>query len=282
MPKASAAGDAATRACGEAGVAPGLEGVEPVARLAGGGERAGLPARAPFGRARARRARPRARGAGRAGRGRRGRVDARRTARGSPRPRGRAGRARRRGARRRVGRAGQRRRRPVSLGVGEHVVGEGHHGVARLGQPGVLHDDAHLEVAAVVDDAVDDPGLEPHERAGLERMLREARPVDGLQPPAARDHDVGLGRDGVQVRRAARRARRARAPPYTSSALTEVAPGNAGASPRSSRTQQLGQRGAAPAAASAGRTLGVARAVGDHDAVAQHERVAGGDRRAPR
>ena len=71
--------------------------------------------------------------------------------------------------------AGQRRGRPVAVGVGEHVVGEGHHGVARLGQPGVLHDDAHLEVAAVVHDAVDHPGLEPHERAGLERMLREAR-----------------------------------------------------------------------------------------------------------
>ena len=48
------------------------------------------------------------------------------------------------------------------------------------------------------------PGLEPDERAGLERMLREARPVDGLQPPAAGDDDVRLGRHGVQVRRAAR------------------------------------------------------------------------------
>ena len=99
----------------------------------------------------------------------------RRTARGSPRPRGHVGRGPLRAVPPRAVGAGQRRRRAVPLGVGEDVVGEGHHGVARLGEPGVLHDDAHLQVAALVHHAVDHPGLEPEERARFERVLREAR-----------------------------------------------------------------------------------------------------------
>ena len=164
-----------------------------------------------------------------------------RRARGSPRT-ARSRRARAASSRSASGRSatGQRRRRAVALGVGEHVVGKGHHGVAGLGQPGVLHDDAHLEVA-VVDDAVDHAGVEPDERPGGERMLREARRVDGLQPPAPRDDEVGLGGHGVQVGVPPARPSGA-GPPYTSRALTEVAPGNTGDARRSSRTQQLGHR----------------------------------------
>ena len=72
----------------------------------------------------------------------------------------------------------------------------------RLGEPGVLHQDEHLE-AAVVDQAVDRPRREPHEGTWLQRHLVVGRRGERLDP-ARPGHDVvGLGARGVEVRRAA-------------------------------------------------------------------------------
>ena len=75
-----------------------------------------------------------------------------------------------------------------------------------LGQAGVLHEDDDLEVAPVVEQAVDGAGREPHERPGLDRRLRVAVARERGDPAGAGHDEVRLGARGVAVRRAAGQA----------------------------------------------------------------------------
>jgi hypothetical protein len=89
----------------------------------------------------------------------------------------------------------------VGLRVREHLGREGEHGVARLGQAAVLHEDGDAQAAAL-HHPVDGPRREPRDHIGFERRLGVpggAQRLDGASP--GRD-DVGLGAGEVDVRAA--------------------------------------------------------------------------------
>jgi hypothetical protein len=79
----------------------------------------------------------------------------------------------------------------IGPGVGEERGRQGQDGVARLGQPAVLHEDVEGQVT-VVDQAVDGPGREPHQGPGRQGRLLEAGSGQGLHGAAAAGHRVPL------------------------------------------------------------------------------------------
>ena len=96
------------------------------------------------------------------------------------------------------------------------------------GSPAFCMTTTHLEVAAVVDRAVDHARAEPHDRAGLERMLREAR---SRRRSAARPRPAMTTYASVDTvcRCGVPPASPSGAPPVVDlEQLTEVPPGNAG------------------------------------------------------
>ena len=90
-------------------------------------------------------------------------------------------------------------RRSVLVALGEHFAAEGDHHVARFGEPGVLHQHENLELAIVVDEAMNRTRREPDERTGLERRFPKSLRAERLYPAAPGDDPIGLGAREMDV-----------------------------------------------------------------------------------